>query len=397
MRSITAYSEEIDDLNEAAAELFSQTEDFEFEKNSLAIVFTEVDTEYPRLYSLLSDKWDFPIIGCTAMAMFTGGEGYCSMGISVMILSADDCEFSVGMTKELSKENYKSEIADVYEKLQAGLSSKPKLILSYAGMVTDEDHVPGDGLVDALDRVGGGVPVYGAAASDGFTFNDFRAFCNGDVTKDGLVVALITGNIDPKVVCVNSIENKASFSYEITESKSNLIYRLGKHTFVDVLKKEGMEADKTEVLGDYILSPFMVTINKEDDSVEVARNLSMLNHETGAGSFLGVMPEGAILSIGLLNRSDVQDSVEKAFDDMFGMLKAQGNTCHTLLCTSCVARFLALANNTSAEAETYKDLLPDDVSLLGLYAYGEYCPVKGKKTGRDYNMFHNFTFTILAF
>lgn len=397
MRSITAYTEEIDDLNEAVAELFSQTEDFEFEKNSLAILFTEVDTEYPKLYSLLSEKWDFPIIGCTAMAMFTGGEGYCSMGISVMILSADDCEFSVGMTKELLKDNYKKEIADVYEKLQAGLSSKPKLILSYAGMVTDEDHVPGDGLVDALDYAGGGIPVYGAAASDGFTFNDFRAFCNGDVTKDGLVIALISGNIDPRVVCVNSIENKASFSYEITESKSNLICRLGNYTFVDVLKKEGMEADKTEVLGDYILSPFMVTVNKGDDSVEVARNLSMLNHETGAGSFLGVMPEGAILSIGLLNRSDVQDSVEKAFNEMFSMLKTPDNTRHTLICTSCVARFLALANNTSAEAETYKDLLPEDVSLLGMYAYGEYCPVKGSRTGRDFNMFHNFTFTILAF
>ena len=397
MRSATAYTEEIDDLKEAAEDLFSQTEDFEFGKNSLAIVFAEVDTDYAGLYALLSERWNFPIIGSTAMAMFTGGEGYCSMGISVMILTADDCEFAVGMTKELYKDNYEQEIADVYGKLKSTLSSEPKLILSYAGMVTDEEHVPGDGLVDALDRAGGGVPVYGAAASDGFTFTDFRAFCNGEETRDGLVLVLVSGNIDPRVVCVNSIENKASFSYEITESKSNLIYRLGNNTFVDVLKKEGMEADKTEVLGDYILSPFMVTVDKGEDSVEVARNLAMLNHETGAGSFLGVMPERAILSIGLLNRSDVQDSVGKAFDEIFRVLEEPDNICHTLICTSCVARFLALASNTSAEADTYKDKLPGDVSLIGLYGYGEYCPVRGNKTGKDYNMFHNFTFTILAF
>ena len=396
MRSITAYTEEIDDLNEAVAELFSQTEGFEFGKNSLAIIFAEADTEYEQLYALLRDKWDFPVIGCTAMAMFTGKEGYCSMGISVMLLTADDCEFAVGLTKELYKENYEKEIAGVYGKLKESLSSRPKLILSYAGMVTDEEHVPGDGLVDALDRAGGGIPVYGAAASDGFTFTDFRAFCNEKVTKDGLVLALVSGNIDPKVVCVNSIENKASFSYEITESKSNLICRLGNSTFVDVLKKEGMEAEKTEVLGDYILSPFMVTVNKGEDNVEVARNLSMLNHETGAGSFLGVMPEGATLSIGLLNRSDVQDSVGKAFDEMFKMLDAPDNTCHTLICTSCVARFLALASHTSAEAETYMERLPEGVSLAGIYGYGEYCPVCGCKTGKEYNMFHNFTFTILA-
>ena len=318
------------------------------------------------------------------------------MGIAVMLLTADDCEFAVGMTKELYKDNFQEEISKVYTELKAGLSSEPKLILSYAGMVTDEDHVPGDGLVDALDSVGGGIPVYGAAASDGFTFTDFRAFLNEKATRDGLVLALVSGNIDPKVVCVNSIENKASFSYEITESKDNLIYRLGSNTFVDVLKKEGMEADKTEVLGDYILSPFMVTVDKGADSVEVARNLSMLNHETGAGSFLGVMPEGAVLSIGLLNRSDVQDSVGEAFDGIFRILKEGENNCSALICTSCVARFLALASNTSAEAETYKNRLPEDVSLLGLYGYGEYCPVKGEKTGRDFNMFHNFTFTILA-
>ena len=103
------------------------------------------------------------------------------------------------------------------------------------GMVTDEEHVPGDGLVEALDKVGGGIPVYGAAASDGFSFTEFRAYCNDRITRDGLVLAIVSGNIDPKVVCVNSIENKASFLYEITESDSNLIYRLGNNTFVDVL------------------------------------------------------------------------------------------------------------------------------------------------------------------
>ena len=42
------------------------------------------------------------------------------------------------------------------------------------------------------------------------------------------------------------------------------------------------------------------------------------------------------------------------------------------------------------------DRLPEDVSLLGIYAYGEYCPERGNKTGTSYNLFHNFTFTIMA-
>ncbi len=397
MRSVVLYTEEIDDLNEAAEDLFAQTEGFEIARNSIAVLYTEEDTDYPELYRLLSEKWKFPIIGCTAMAMLTGRDGYCSMGISVMILTSDTCEFSVGITGSLDADNYKELIDAEYKRVKSDLSSDPKLILSYAGMVTDEKGVPGDDLVNALNAAGGGIPVYGATASDGFSFSGFRVFCNDVQIRDGLVMALIAGDINPKMICVNSIENKASFSYVITESKSNLVYRLGNGTFLETLKKEGMEADKTEVLGDYILSPFMVTVDQGGgDSVEVARNLSVLNHETGTGSFLGVMPEGSILSIGLLNRSDVQASVDKAFDEIFKELESPQNTYHTLLCTSCVARFLALASNTAAEAETYKDRLPDGVQLMGLYAYGEYCPVRSDKSGREYNMFHNFTFTILA-
>ena len=397
MRSITLYTEEIDDLNEAVEELFAQAEGFEFAKNSMAILFTEEETDYPELYRLLSVKWKFPVIGCTAMAMLTGKEGYCAMGISVMILTSDTCEFAAGITGPLNTDNYYDVIGEEYRKTKSGLSSEPKLIIAYGGMVTDETSVPGDYIVDTLDDVSGGVTVYGATASDGFTFTGFRVFCNGEQLKDGVVMGLVSGDINPKTICVNSIENKASFTYQITESRRNQVYRLGNGTFVETLKKEGMEADKIDVLGDYLLSPFMVTMDKGDgDSVEAVRNLSVLNHDTGTGSFLGVMPEGSILGIGLLNRSDVQDTVNQAFDMILKELETPGNTFHTLLCNSCVARFLALASNTAAEAETYMDRLPKGVSLMGLYAYGEYCPVRGSRTGKEYNMFHNFTFTILA-
>ena len=102
-----------------------------------------------------------------------------------------------------------------------------------------------------------------------------------------------------------------------------------------------------------------------------------------------------MLNIGIINRTDVKDSVEKAFEVILDEIRGEEKY-HTLLCTSCGARFMALASDFTAEAETYKGRVPDGVSLMGLYTYGEYCPVAGDKTGREYNMFHNFTFAILA-
>ena len=183
-----------------------------------------------------------------------------------------------------------------------------------------------------------------------------------------------------------------------TKSHSNKVDRLGNETFVDALIHENLEVESTGIQGAYLLSPFVFTLKKPNgDSLEVARTLMSLDRETGAGNFIGGIPEGASLSIGIISQNDVQKSVKKAFDYILNELKSTEPECHTLLCNSCLARFLALASNTTAEAEAYTGSLPEGVSLMGMYADGEICPVKGDISGLYYNMFHNFTFTILAF
>ena len=396
MDSIVCYTEEIDDLDEAVKELLEQAEGFEFKSNTLGILFSEEDLEYEELYEILSETWDFPIIGCTGMSLLLDEQGFNQSGIEIMILSADDVKFSAGMTEELNYDNYRQEIQSCYDKLKAEHDSEIKLVLTYGGMTVEKDNVAGDDLVYAVSDACGGVPVYGGTAADSFSFNGFKVYCNGKSSAHGQALALISGNIDPKFVVINSIQNRASFAYEVTEAENNIVKKLGNGTFLDAMKREKIDTDKTDVLGVYILSPFLVEIEKEDgDRVEVARNLNILNQSEGYGSFLGCIPEGAVLNIGVIDRDDVKNSVEKAFDVILDEINNEGKY-HSLLCTSCGARFMALGNQFTAECETYKGRIPEGVSLMGLYTYGEYCPVEGNKTGKNYNMFHNFTFTILA-
>ena len=398
MNSLTIYTNEIDDLEEAASELFAQAEGFVFKRNTLGILFAEDESDYDGLYELLSEKWDFPIIGCTAMAVLLGDIGYCGTGISIMLLTADDCDFSIGMTDELNSENFIEKISETYRELKSSLPGEVKLVLTYGAMSTGNRNVSGDELVHAIDIIAGGIPIYGALASDGLSFDKFRLFYNSKTSRTAQVLVLISGNIDPRFICVNSIENRANFYYEVTKSHSNKVDRLGNETFVDALIHENLEVESTGIQGAYLLSPFVFTLKKPNgDSLEVARTLMSLDRETGAGNFIGGIPEGASLSIGIISQNDVQKSVKKAFDYILNELKSTEPECHTLLCNSCLARFLALASNTTAEAEAYTGSLPEGVSLMGMYADGEICPVKGDISGLYYNMFHNFTFTILAF
>ncbi len=398
MNSLTIYTNEIDYLEEAASELFAQAEGFVFQRNTIGILFAEDESDYDGLYELLAEKWDFPIIGCTAMAVLLGDIGYCGTGISIMLLTADDCDFSIGMTDELNSENFIEKISETYRELKSSLPGEVKLVLTYGAMSTGNRNVSGDELVHAIDIIAGGIPIYGALASDGLSFDKFRLFYNSKTSRTAQVLVLISGNIDPRFICVNSIENRANFYYEVTKSHSNKVDRLGNETFVDALIHENLEVESTGIQGAYLLSPFVFTLKKPNgDSLEVARTLMSLDRETGAGIFIGGIPEGASLSIGIISQNDVQKSVKKAFDYILNELKSTKPECHTLLCNSCLARFLALASNTTAEAEAYTGSLPEGVSLMGMYADGEICPVKGDISGLYYNMFHNFTFTILAF
>ena len=100
MDSIVLYTEEIDNLREATEDLFAQAENFTLKKNTLGVLFAEEETDYPALYALLASRWKFPVIGCTTLAMLLAEQGVARTGISVLLLSADDCEFAVGMTAD---------------------------------------------------------------------------------------------------------------------------------------------------------------------------------------------------------------------------------------------------------------------------------------------------------
>lgn len=392
INSTVLYTEEIDDLDAAAEELFSQTSDFAFRENTIGILFMDTDTEYPELYEILKEKWSFPLVAVTAAGMLTDRTGFCKSGISVMLLTSDDCRFAVGMTEKITMENYAEVIRKTYEDLSKNLSGEEvKLVLTF-GAKPPEMAV--DDIVNAIDASGGKVKVYGGMASDMFTFRDYCVACNERTERSGQVLILISGNIDPKLLSVTSLSGKVDFSYEVTQSKGNLVSRLGNVTFIEALEKQGLGSDKDIVAGEYIQTPFITKTEKPGGfCVETLRSLTRLSHDDGSGLFLGGIAEGSSLEVGLVNKESVQRSVKEAFDEIMEWIKGDGKDCKTIFCCSCVARLMALGGSGALEAESYQGRLPEDVSLIGFYSYGEICPVGSKEW---YNVFHNNTFTILC-
>ena len=134
------------------------------------------------------------------------------------------------------------------------------------------------------------------------------------MVKNGMVMALLAGDIEPKYIRVTSIDGSVSpQTYEITESKHNEVMCLDGEPIVDVLARENFEVGKTDVLREYLLTPFIVTMPQPDGGeIQAARNLSLINHENKSGVFLGAMPEGSKLQIGFINKDGVMATLDEA-------------------------------------------------------------------------------------
>ena len=394
MRSWVAKTEEIDDLEVAMEELKNSIPTEELLTNTVGIAYVYYDADFDELSSLFAETFSFPVIGVSAMALLNN-EGYLAYGMELLVMSADDVKFSVGMTESLTKDNYKEKLSKLYTEMKGDTKEQEKLILAYTGKVVDAD---GDIYVKTFDEISGGVPVYGGMASDMYTYKEFKMFYDGKVETYAAVVILVYGNVSPITLVEFSISNETRLENKVTKVANNLVFSIGDKTFVQALEEAGLSSDNENVIMEYVQTPFVVKKEVEnDESIQFLRNLVMLKHDAGIGVFLGQIPEGAELKVATISVDDIGKSVTQAFTKLLSeMEKKNSYKYSTIICTSCTARYMNLVGDKNIEGNAYKDILPEDINLAGMYSYGELCPTKSATSGKLYNIFHNETFTILA-
>ena len=116
MQSIALYTDEIDDLEAVAQEFHDKiSAKLPLLKNSCGIIFCDIEADELELTEQLRKYYDFPIVGATAVALLTNNEGYQNTGINFLVLTADDCTFSVGITDEINQID--DEIVEVTDKV----------------------------------------------------------------------------------------------------------------------------------------------------------------------------------------------------------------------------------------------------------------------------------------
>ena len=88
MRSLQAFTNEVDDIALAVAELSAGIDRSLFMKNTCGIVFCGFEPDMDELVKALVEEFDFPFFGCTGIGVFST-LGYSQSSISLLVLTAE--------------------------------------------------------------------------------------------------------------------------------------------------------------------------------------------------------------------------------------------------------------------------------------------------------------------
>lgn len=395
MKSVALFTDEIDDLDIAIDDLMSQFGDFKLEAHSAGLLFAHPDTDLEELAGRLQDELGVPIIGTTAVAMFTM-EGFRNEGISLHIFTSGDCIFHTGCTNELTAANARAEITALYGSLTAGVDDDDvKLVLAYGNPTLD---MMGEDFVDTLDELCHGAPIYGGLSSDSFVMDECRVVCGRRVMNHALALMVITGKVQEIIQYGFNVESTLDYEGVVTEVQGNMVMKLDDMPLAEAIAKAGISINADVNVCDYVSTPFRIRYRTEDGGeIELMRQLAFVDKETGGGLFLGKVPLGANVQIGIISKEDIHASVEEVAVRALAEVKERhGYDFSTLLITSCASRLMSYANDIELEAQGYVHMIPECMSMSGFYSFGEICPSRAAGSSRDRNTFHNTTFTMLV-
>jgi len=380
IQMITAYTEEVDEVDDAIAEILKQINLDSLRKNSVGLATCHLDFIDSGFVAELSKKLPFSIIGMSTLAS-ANKYGQSIYAFSLTVLTSDDVLFETAMTSSLNADNYQNELEAVYSAAAGKLPGQPSLILTFFPFINE---VNGAILHKSLDTICKGVPFWGSIASniDG-RFDKCTVFHNGTVDKSGLAMILVHGQIDPEFIMVSLPSgNIGKNRGQVTKSDGCILYEINGITAQKYLETLGLIIREDAP----IITPLMVYY--EGSSEPVALGMYAVNAD---GSFLcgGEMPVGALIAIGEITPEGILETTRDGIDRLLKTNKRNAG-----LFLPCITRYLMLAPNQTDEFNLITDKVENGKVMPFMIGYsgGEICPIRDE-AGVLRNRFHNYTFT----
>jgi hypothetical protein len=384
IKMMTAYTTEIDEVDDAFEEIMKQLDMSALRKHTAGLLTCHTDYVETDFIQELAIRLPFQIIGTTTLASATPA-GYSLYALSLAVITSDDVLFATAMTDDLAIDNYQECMENAYRSARQKLTEDPSLVVAFFPYLED---VGGSEMVQALDRVCGGAPVWGGVATNStMSFEHCRTICNGASRQKAMSILLMCGSVTPEFISVSILpENIRDNRGIITDSDGRLLKAVNDTPILDYLGFMDIE----NIGNAMSMTPFVV--HYEKDSAPVALAIYQIN-EDGSIVCGGDMPVGAGFSVGTISSDGIISTAKASIRQLLESGKHGG-----AFLMPCVTRYLMLSPDQTDEIKLVNTMLSQAGNppyIMG-YAGGEICPVSDE-SGTLHNRFHNYTFSACVF
>lgn len=384
IKSITAFTYELDNVKIALQEIQSQIKDFHLCKNTVGIIMCDPEFIEAGVLKAISDNLPFPTAGTTTMSQAVRNEAGMLM-LTLMILTSDDANFSVGFTDNISKDILGSTKSS-FESAKSKLNDDIKLAIIFPPLILENS---GDQYVETFEKLCPNTPIFGTLAiDDSLTYEKSASIANGETDHTKMSFILASGNINPRFFIATISKNKLMpYSGEITESHGNIVNKINDLPAAKYFETIGLAKDNVINEGVQFV-PFILDQKKKEnyDNVPVVRALVVFD-ENGAGICRGDMDQNSIFTLSTFDSTDVLETTSELID----IINKEESS--AVIMFSCMVRRMSFGVEPLVEANRFVERMKPDVPFMMAYSGGEICPTSSTKNNAV-NRFHNYSLIV---
>ena len=383
MKTMVAYTNEIDDAETAIREITGQLDlAADLLAHSIGIIACHYEFVYSGIAKALCDALPFDVAGTVVTAHAVREASDTSM-LTLTILTSDDVEFVSQMTSPLGTDPG-SAVEKAYREIASQRNDTPALILAFAPFLMNN---AGDEYVEVFTKISGGVPCFGSVSIDeSETLEHSFLIFNGKPYADRIAMILLYGDLHPHfltaTISPGKILDKTAL---ITKSEGNILQEVNGRPVEEYFESLGL-ADASTVQYGMASIPFMLDYG--DGTPPISKVFVSRTPEKYAVC-TGIVPEGATLRVGVFDKQDVLFTTGEALTRLLEMLPDLDASC--VLVYSCVARGMTLGLDSLAEFELIRNKLGTALPFVAADSGGEICPSMVGE-GKSVTRFHNNTF-----
>jgi hypothetical protein len=364
IKVLTAYTEEIDDVEAAVSSLLKQLAPEEnLLKNSAALIHCYYEFTESGVVEELDRRLGIPAIGTTTTGL--GVQGYIGdMGLSVTVLTSNDVRFSSGISGPVScSDEIVKPITALYKRVTEGFDEKPSLLFVFPPLTT-KGH-GGDMYIAELDKMlDSSIPLFGTMpVSNGNLEEESRVLYQGKSYKSAIALLAFYGDIDPKFYTVAVTEKALNVRRgKVTQVKLNIIESIYNMPAGRYIESIGLSASS-------IVRNMPIVFHLEDGS----RLFRVCQDVLDNGSCLvtGIVPENAEISISSISDKDVVESTKKLIVNIMERKAAENRSC---LMYACCSRFWILGPKWRDEIDAAVSQIKNQFPWHFVYSSGELFP-----------------------